>query len=855
MKKLVILITILIFGLYARATHIVGAEMRYECIGNNEFKILIDVYHDCDASVPSNTISLYATSTCNQTCLSLPQADLVEVANVDVGCESSCDDPTIPTLKKTTYSTIVNLDDYNCSNIKVWCKVEARASSTYSPGSGFYQNYIYINNAGNICNNSPVFSNEPYILGCQNSAVNYNNSYTDIENDQVIFELTEPLKGENCDLASITYTAPQSFTSPFPSSSGFQFNNTSGDISFTTSNFGTSFFGILVKEFRNGILISETIRDGSINVIQCEPPNAWAYFNNWQNSSSHNLVIERYEDDCFNFNVYSATAISNAELTGLPNFITYSVTGIGGTSVTFSVCPNYAEMPNDCENLAYGFNALITLTSPCDFNNTTAVTNDNYNLIVEGNTYCQSDKYYTNINPNDPINANSIPIYTKVSNKIWVGDNMPNPGYNELIDGPTGEVFWNNDFTMEAGVEIILPSCITGTSCVTLHGSQTLIIKPNNCNEDCETTPLDVKLREIFECGNERVEALVIGGEPPYSYVWTVNGISSNDAIFNVHNFVYGSDTPINYSVQIFDAVGNEYSGSGQVLGTSYFYEPLSDNGVIYFDYPPNSGIFTDGWYYAGQPGVDYSTPFFIADSVNTSAPWYGAHMIELTIWDRASVLGPDDPIFLNDIIYNKTWSLEGTEDWSIDNGDVNWNGHWNNDFNESCVGGALDIFVYRVEARNCYHPGNTDPILNTDEDLPPQGHHIETSGGLILACYQESSNWYDNISEAHGQQNNIPSDTSNFRPFIALDNTLNISPESENYNIDIYPNPTTDIFQIEGDLSEINQLIIYDTKGKVIYNTTSINNEVSMTNYENGVYLIKLVMNNKIIFRRIIKQ
>ena len=91
---------------------------------------------------------------------------------------------------------------------------------------------------------------------------------------------------------------------------------------------------------------------------------------------------------------------------------------------------------------------------------------------------------------------------------------------------------------------------------------------------------------------------------------------------------------------------------------------------------------------------------------------------------------------------------------------------------------------------------------------------------------------------------------------------TSNINmPESE--NITIYPNPNKGIFtiNINNELSTFNfinfQLNITDLTGKIVYlkNETGNNIKINISDKPNGIYVLKIIYDNKIISRKIIKQ
>ena len=52
-KQLCFFALFIFVGFQAQATHIVGGEMTYRCLGNNKYEIILTVYRDCYYGDPS----------------------------------------------------------------------------------------------------------------------------------------------------------------------------------------------------------------------------------------------------------------------------------------------------------------------------------------------------------------------------------------------------------------------------------------------------------------------------------------------------------------------------------------------------------------------------------------------------------------------------------------------------------------------------------------------------------------------------------------------------------------------------------------------------------------------------------
>ena len=81
---------------------------------------------------------------------------------------------------------------------------------------------------------------------------------------------------------------------------------------------------------------------------------------------------------------------------------------------------------------------------------------------------------------------------------------------------------------------------------------------------------------------------------------------------------------------------------------------------------------------------------------------------------------------------------------------------------------------------------------------------------------------------------------------------------ENKDYQLKIYPNPTSKILNIEMS-NTIENITLYDLTGEVvlIINENNINSkyELDLTNFSKGIYLVQIKSNNEVFKQRIILQ
>lgn len=85
---------------------------------------------------------------------------------------------------------------------------------------------------------------------------------------------------------------------------------------------------------------------------------------------------------------------------------------------------------------------------------------------------------------------------------------------------------------------------------------------------------------------------------------------------------------------------------------------------------------------------------------------------------------------------------------------------------------------------------------------------------------------------------------TSNDQVVIINESNLDVSEFELSNQIVLYPNPTSDYITIESHF-EITELVLLDLKGKVLFQSTNPNSEISLSTFDSGIYMLKLIDEN----------
>lgn len=290
------------FCLSAKATHIVGGEMTYRYLGANQYEIKLKLYIDCFNGNPSAIAQdAYANVTIFEgdsgkylpsLCQSILRDAPVRVSKTNYNCikisPNACVDAyeyvktvTLPPIKGGYYlsfqrccrnNTIVNIINPLSTGENIWTKVNDTTNIGY--------------------NSSPEFKNLPPNFLCTNAPLIFDHSATDADGDSLVYEFFHPYTGANspnprpeCNqyqnppFTQIQFESAYSYYDAIPSTPTVSLNKSTGQLKITPTLPGQFVVGIVVKEFRKGVLIGYTQRDYQFNVQNCVFETTSAFVN------------------------------------------------------------------------------------------------------------------------------------------------------------------------------------------------------------------------------------------------------------------------------------------------------------------------------------------------------------------------------------------------------------------------------------------------------------------------------------------------------------------------------------------------------------------------------------------------
>jgi hypothetical protein len=275
MKKLIPFLFFAFAMQQVSATHIIGGEMSYRCLGNGDYEITLKVYRDCYNGIapfdsPTNVSIFNSSGTLVNTLQILfPGSDTL---NVVTNCAT-----VIPYVcaEQAIFIDTVNLALSAGGYTLVYqrCCRSSIIENILDPlNVGMTVSASIPDPSLATCNNSPVFINNPPFAFCVNVPINYDYSAVDPDGDSLIYELCNGISGADQinpypnpplapPYADVVYVSPYSGTYPFNTNPPLAIDPQTGILTGTPASIGIFSLAVCVKEYRNGNLLDAHRRE------------------------------------------------------------------------------------------------------------------------------------------------------------------------------------------------------------------------------------------------------------------------------------------------------------------------------------------------------------------------------------------------------------------------------------------------------------------------------------------------------------------------------------------------------------------------------------------------------------------
>ncbi len=294
MKKYRVLLWLLLiagFALPAKATHIVGGEVSYVYLGNNKYRIRIDIYQDCIGGDPKAIeqddpaiISIFTGDGARFKSDSIHStSDLRVPDNFSNDCVNNKPNTC---LNKVSFIKEYELP-FSASGYEIVYQRCCRNGSILNiidPGAVGASYYAIIppptaTSEGLKYNNSAVFKNYPPQIICINNPLFYDHSAFDTDGDSLSYEFCTAYTGGSANNAKptpvsinfqpVAYLWPYTAAEPMKGVPPLRIDAKTGQITGTPSQIGRYVVTVCCHEWRNGLKINTVTREFQFVVTNC----------------------------------------------------------------------------------------------------------------------------------------------------------------------------------------------------------------------------------------------------------------------------------------------------------------------------------------------------------------------------------------------------------------------------------------------------------------------------------------------------------------------------------------------------------------------------------------------------------
>ena len=288
MKKIILLLLVLVAAPVLRASHIVGGDIYYDYLGNNQYRFYITVYRDCNSTGAQydNPLPLAVYLQNGNIPIQQVAVPLPAVVQLPVVFNNPCVvPPNNICVQRAIYTVILTLPPTNGGYTIVYqrCCRGPNITNLVSPDDTGLTLVATIPGleTGNWQNSSPRFTNYPPLLLCNNDQLVFDHSATDPDGDQLIYSLVTPFSGATDfnpapnpppppPYFPVNWAGGFSMVNPLGPGASISIDPNTGLLIADPQMIGLFVVGVRVQEFRNGVLIGQTIRDFLFKVFNCQ---------------------------------------------------------------------------------------------------------------------------------------------------------------------------------------------------------------------------------------------------------------------------------------------------------------------------------------------------------------------------------------------------------------------------------------------------------------------------------------------------------------------------------------------------------------------------------------------------------
>jgi hypothetical protein len=269
---LLLILSMVFLATEARANHLAGGYIEYDCISEGTYQVTLNIFQDCADMLVPEIQSVRVVPSCDfnffSSSLSLSSNEVItELCAADVG-NALCTGGVLTSYRLLKYTGTVTVNT-TCESFRFFYKFNYRTESSniVSDLWTFYVHTVVYPQAG-VCNSSPRYANPDIILSCVGNGDQVYMSPTDPEGDSLHFSLVSCLQspGGNS-FSTLPYQSGYSPEQPMP---GSYLNPLTGLFQYGDAGAGRYSVAMQMDQYdANAVLMSEVHIDFLIVKENC----------------------------------------------------------------------------------------------------------------------------------------------------------------------------------------------------------------------------------------------------------------------------------------------------------------------------------------------------------------------------------------------------------------------------------------------------------------------------------------------------------------------------------------------------------------------------------------------------------
>ncbi len=367
------------------ASHIIGGEIVYTCIGTNQYNVKLILYRDCTSfTLFDNPAYMTLFTQDGAYVTNFPLTDPI-ITDIPAESDNPClDAPDDVCVEQAIYEINITVPDGDEGYLLVFqrCCRNAGIVNIWTPddvGATYTQEIPPATDA--VCNNSPGFNDFPPTVICIDDPIVFDHSATDADGDSLAYYFYWPYQGADAFDAAPVIASPPPYVGvnwvagydelyPLDAAPAFAIDEATGILTGTAIAEGRYVVGVVCKEYRGDVWLGDHIRDFQFNVVACTPSVV-------AEMEVGDAVFDDTDPDDEYLNCTDFTVIFDNNSTGGTDY--FWDFGDGGTSTVESPTHTYADTGTyivtlivnpgfTCADTAIGVIKLYnTLTADYDF--------------------------------------------------------------------------------------------------------------------------------------------------------------------------------------------------------------------------------------------------------------------------------------------------------------------------------------------------------------------------------------------------------------------------------------------------------------------------------------------------------